>query len=81
MSTHHKQRNTMNITLTLTADEANALFDVLDHTSTDIDARLVDCKDDPDATALWTPMFDISQRVMSLIEAETVEAIIKGGAS
>ena len=71
----------MNITLTLTTDEAHALFDVLEHTSNDIGERLPDCKDDPDATALWTPMFDISQRVMSLIEAETVEAIIKGGAS
>jgi len=71
----------MSITLTLTEDEASALFDVLEHTSNDIGERLPDCEYDPDAKALWEPMFNISQRVMSLIEAETVEKIIEGGAS
>ena len=75
----------MNITLTLTADEAHALFDVLEHTSKDMECR-VDypenlSKHELEMADIWKNMFDISQRVMSLIEAETVEAIITGGAS
>ena len=81
MATIAKKSAARTIPLTLTETEAFALFDVLDHTSSDIEARLVDCKDDPDATALWARMYDISQRVMALIEAETTEKIIEGGAS
>ena len=68
----------MSITITLTEDEASALFDVLEHTSNDIGERLPDCEDDPDAKALWEPMFNISQRVMELIEATITENNIMG---
>tara|TARA_R110000737_G_scaffold136057_1_gene167014 strand:+ start:257 stop:472 length:216 start_codon:yes stop_codon:yes gene_type:complete len=71
----------MSITLTLTEDEANALYDVLDHTSNDIGERLPDCEDNPDDMEFWGPMYDAAQRVMALIEAETTEQIIEGGAS
>ena len=69
------------ITITLTEAEAFALFDVLDHTSNDIGDRLPDCEGDPESTAIWVPMYDAAQRVMALIEAETTEQIIEGGAS
>jgi hypothetical protein len=69
------------ITITLTEAEAFALFDVLEHSSNDIGDRLPDCEDDPEAAAIWVPMYDAAQRVMALIEAETTEQIIEGGAS
>ena len=70
----------MTITITLTEDEANALYDVLSHTSNDIEDRLPDCENDPDEKEFWTPMYDAAQRAMELIEAETTEQIIEGGA-
>lgn len=69
----------MNITITLNEDEANALYDVLNHTSNDIEDRLPDCKNDPDEMAFWGPMYDAAMRVMELIEAETTEQIIEEG--
>ena len=67
----------MNITITLTEDEASTLYDVLDHTSRDIEDRLPDCENDPDEMELWKPLYDAAQRVMELIEAKTTEKIIK----
>jgi len=70
----------VNITITLTEDEADALYDVLNHASRDIEERLPDCKDDPEEMEIWGPMYDAAMRAMELIEAETTEQIIEGGA-
>ena len=70
----------MSITITLTEDEADALYNVLNHTSNDIEERLPDCKNDPDEMAFWGPMYDGAVRAMELIEAETTQQIIEGGA-
>ena len=69
----------MNITITLTEDEATALYDVLNHACSDIEERLPDCKDDPEDMEIWAPMYDGAMRVMELIAAETTEQIIEGG--
>ena len=69
----------MSITITLTANEANALYDVLNHASRDIEERLPDCKADPEEMEVWGPMYDGAMRVMELIEAETTQQIIEGG--
>ena len=68
------------ITITLTEDEADALYDVLNHASRDIEERLPDCKDDPEEMEIWGPMYDGAVRAMELIEAETTQQIIEGGA-
>ena len=68
------------ITITLTEDEADALYDVLNHASSDIEERLPDCKDDPEEMEIWGPMYDGAVRAMELIEAETTQQIIEGGA-
>jgi len=69
----------VNITITLTEDEASTLYDVLDHTSRDIEDRLPDCENDPDEMEFWKPLYDAAQRVMELIEAETVQSMIDSG--
>ena len=69
------------ITITLTEDEADALYDVLNYATLDIEERLPDCKDDPEETNLWSTMYDGAMRTMELIEAETTEQIIEGSAS
>lgn len=69
----------MSIKITLTEDEANALYDVLNHASNDIVERLPDCKDDPEEMEIWGPMYNSALRVMELIEAETTQQIIEGG--
>ena len=74
------RRCQVNITITLTEDEADALYDVLNHASRDIEERLPDCKDDPEEMEIWGPMYDAAMRAMELIEAETTEQIIEGGA-
>ena len=75
----------MSITITLTKDEAEALFDALDHLGLDMECRQRDSisydnEDDQEIAAQCNRTYDICQRVMELIEAETTEQIIEGGA-
>ncbi len=71
----------MSITLTLTADETNGLHDVLSNWIDQFeDGRLQDCETDPEMAEIWMPMYDSALRAIQLIEAETTEQIIEGGA-
>jgi hypothetical protein len=71
----------MSITLTLTADETNGLHDVLSNWIDQFeDGRLQDCETDPEMAEIWMPMYDGALRAIQLIEAETTEQIIEGGA-
>tara|TARA_R110002020_G_scaffold105763_2_gene246456 strand:+ start:141 stop:647 length:507 start_codon:yes stop_codon:yes gene_type:complete len=71
----------VSITITLTGDEANNLHDALDHVSNDMECR-VDypenlSKHELEMADIWKNMYDIAQRVLALIEAETVEKMIE----
>ena len=71
----------MSITLTLTADETNGLHDVLSNWIDQFeDGRLQDCETDPEMAEIWMPMYDGALRAIQLIEAETTEQSIEGGA-
>tara|TARA_R110000796_G_scaffold223443_1_gene339698 strand:+ start:390 stop:605 length:216 start_codon:yes stop_codon:yes gene_type:complete len=71
----------MSIKLKLTADETDALHDVLSNWIDQFeDGRLQDCKTDPEMAEVWMPMYDGALRAVQLIEAETTEQIIEGGA-
>jgi hypothetical protein len=63
--------------ITLTEAEANALNDLLGWAGDHIGDILDDAKrdDEPDAEIIETyaPLFDVSQRVSDLIEAETTK--------
>tara|TARA_R100001594_G_scaffold59657_1_gene93650 strand:- start:50 stop:361 length:312 start_codon:yes stop_codon:yes gene_type:complete len=68
----------VSITITLTEDESKALWDALDHLGLDIlfernDSISYDNEDDREIAAQRSRTYDICQRVMALIEAETVE--------
>ena len=69
---------TLPVTIHLTEEEANALFDLLECASTDIECRLPDCKDDPEMAAIWRPMFDIAQTAIEKIEGTITENHIMG---
>jgi len=75
----------VNITIKLTADEAKALWDALDHLGLDMECRQRDSisydnENDREIAEQCSQTYDICQRVMALIEAETTEQIIEGGA-
>jgi len=69
---------TLPVTIHFTEEQANALFDLLDWASTDIECRLPDCEDDPELAAIWRPMFDIAQTAIEKIEATITENHIMG---
>lgn len=55
----------MSITITLTDEEAQALYDVLEHECEQLEElRLPDCEDDPELKAVFQPMYDIATRIM-----------------
>jgi len=55
----------MDITITLTNEEAQALYDVLEHECEQLEElRLPDCENDPELKAVFQPMHDIATRVM-----------------
>jgi hypothetical protein len=69
----------MNITLTLTEDEANALHDLVGWAGDNIGDILDDAnrgfrfKPDAEIIETYAPLFDVSQRVSELIKAETTK--------
>ena len=69
---------TLPITIHFTEEQANALFDVLEWASNDIECRLPDCEDDPELAAIWRPMFDIAQTAIEKIEGTITENHIMG---
>lgn len=70
----------MSITLKLTADETDALHDVLSNWIDQFeDGRLQDCETDPEMAEVWMPMYDGALRAVQLLEAETVQSMIDSG--